>query len=492
MDHLDLRTLDRVPEHAKPPLDPRSLSTGIVHFGIGGFHRAHQAVHTEDAMAATDDPRWAITAVTQRSPRMRDLLAPQDGLYTVVEADGPRARHRVVAAVREVLDAGSQTDTALRRIAAPEVTVVTLTVTEKAYRLDPATDRLDIADAEILADAAGREPQTVVGRLTAGLQRRRTADAGPLTVVSCDNMSSNGAVLRQAVTDYCALLPEGGTLGDWIAAHVAFPCTAVDRIVPATTESDRRAVAEPLSLTDAAPVVTERFSQWIIEDTARTSLPAWEKAGAFYVSDVAPYERRKLRILNAAHSLLAYLGVLSGVDTIAEAVDVDEFAHAARRLALHEAGPTLPSAGWHDFPNHEEYVDAVVARFANPALRHTTAQVAADGSRKMGPRLVGTLCDSLACGRDPVVAELAVAAWLRCVLGPPSNDSHLVDIDDPAAPAMRAAAAGRQGRDAVRSALSAAGFDPELLATDRFLAGVTEHDAALAGGDVRAVARAVC
>ncbi|GAB2742628.1 mannitol dehydrogenase family protein [Salinifilum aidingensis] len=487
MDALNLRNLELLPASARPDPDPRSLTTGIVHFGIGGFHRAHQAVYTEDAMAAAGDPRWAITAVTQRSPRMRDQLAPQDGLYAVAATDGAHARYRVVGAVREVLDGTAQLGTALHRIADPAVTAVTLTVTEKAYRLDPATDRLDTADPEIRADAAGRAPQTVLGRLVAGLQRRRSADAGPITVLCCDNMSGNGAVLRQAVADYCALLPDA--VGEWIAANVAFPSTAVDRIVPATTEQDRRAVAEALSVADAAPVVTERFTQWVVEEGAAAALPAWEKAGALFVPDVGPYERRKLRTLNAAHSLLAYLGCLSGADTIAAAVGVDEFARAARRLALHEAGPALPRTTWHDYPELESYVDAVLARFANPALRHTTTQVAADGSRKIPPRLVGTIRAAYARGAEPAAALLTTAAWVRCVLAGKRQDGAPLDIDDPAAPAMRTAAAGRCGRDAVRAALAAAGLDRELLDTEHFLEAVTAYEAELARGDVRAVVR---
>ena len=486
MRRLSLNTLGEVPKSSRPDLDPRQLTTGIVHLGIGGFHRAHQAVHTADAMAATGDTRWAISAVTQRSPRIRDQLRPQDGLYALALRDGTDTRVRVVPSVREILDGPSEAEEVLNRIADPAVRVVTLTVTEKAYRLHPATQRLDTDDPEIRADAAGRPPGTVVGRIAAGLHRRRGTDAGPLAVISCDNLADNGALLRQAVIDYCGLLPGGEALVEWIEEQVTFPGTMVDRIVPATTDANRTEVATTLGLRDEATVLAEPFSQWFVQDDFRGPRPAWERAGARLVPDVRPYELTKLRTLNACHSLLAYLGGLAGIDTIAEAGETDDLAGAARRLAESEVRPTLPPAEGID---HHDYVETTLHRFANPALRHTTSQVASDGSRKIGPRLLGTVTDSLGRANAPEMATLVVAAWLRQVLVQRTDDGVALEVNDPAAPAMLRATGGRTDAASLRPALAAAGVPDELLEDSRFTGRVEGWYAELDRAGARATVR---
>lgn len=471
MRRLSLATVGSVPPAARSALDPRDLTIGMVHLGVGGFHRAHQAVYAEDAMTAADQTGWGISAVTQRGPRVRDQLHPQDGLYTLAVRDTEDVRYRVVPSVREVLDGPSETDTVLDRIADPAVSVVTLTVTEKAYRLDPATHRLRTDDPDVRADAAGRTPVTVVGRLVAGLRRRRQADAGPLAVVSCDNLNENGMLLRRAVADYCTLLLRDDELAGWIGESVTFPSTMVDRIVPATTDADRAAIGSMLGLRDEAAVIAEPFSQWVIEDDFRSPRPAWEAAGAMLVPDVRPYELTKLRTLNACHSLLAYLGGLAGIGTIADAVAVQDLVAAARRLAEVEVRPTLPPAKGID---HHDYVDTVLRRFANPALGHTTSQVAADGALKIGPRLLDTIADALSRGNEPRIATLAIAAWLRHVVVRRTDDNAPLNVDDPAAAAMRAAAQGRTDVTAVRPALRAAGICDDLL-EDRRFTGLVEY-----------------
>lgn len=471
MRRLSLATLESVPPAARSKLDPRELTIGMVHLGIGGFHRAHQAVFSEDAMISAGQTQWGISAVTQRGPRVRDQLHPQDGLYTVAVRDGEDIRYRVVPSVREVLDGPSETDMVLDRIADPAVSLVTLTVTEKAYRLDPATHRLRTDDPQVRADAAGRTPATVVGRLVAGLRRRRRADAGPLAVVSCDNLSENGTLLRRAVGDYCTLLPHGEELVGWISESVTFPSTMVDRIVPATTDADRTAIGSMLGLRDEAAVIAEPFSQWVIEDDFRSPRPAWEAAGAMLVPDVRPYELTKLRTLNACHSLLAYLGGLAGIGTIAETVAVDDLAAAARHLAEAEVRPTLPAAEGID---HPEYVETMLGRFANSALGHTTSRVAADGSLKIGPRLLDTIADALSQGNEPRIATLAIAAWLRHIVLQRTDDNAPLSVDDPAAAPIRAAARGRADATAVRPALRAAGISDHLLDDQRFTT-LVEH-----------------
>ncbi|PXY21323.1 hypothetical protein [Prauserella muralis] len=227
MRRLSLRTLGHLPHSVHSGLDPRGLGIGIVHLGIGGFHRAHQAVFTEDAMLATGETGWAVSAVTQRGPAVRDRLAPQDGLYTVATRGRSESGYRVVTTVREVLDGPSEADAVLDRLADPAVSVVTLTVTEKAYRLDPAQRGLDLTDPDVRDDAAGAPPRTVVGRLVQGLHRRQARDAAPLTVLCCDNLTDNGGLLRRAVLDFCTLLRGGDATAAWIDEHVAFPSTMV-------------------------------------------------------------------------------------------------------------------------------------------------------------------------------------------------------------------------------------------------------------------------
>jgi fructuronate reductase len=291
-------------------------SIGIAHLGIGAFHRAHQAVYTQDA-----GDGWGICGITQRSPAVADLLTPQDGLYTVLRRDASGTSARVIGTVREVLT-GEGT---VRRLADPAVRVISLTVTEKGYRHDPATGRLRTDDPEIALDLAGRPPRTVIGRLVHGLATR---DA-PVTVLCCDNLAANGPTLRGLVGEYADLA------GVSIGCDVAFPATMVDRIVPATTSADLDEAEHLIGLRDEAAVVTEPFTQWVIEDAFAAGRPAWESAGAILTADVAPYETMKLRLLNGAHSMLAYLGTGYVSDAVAE------YGGVLRRYLDEDAGPTL-------------------------------------------------------------------------------------------------------------------------------------------------------
>ena len=267
---LSLVHLDRVPQEWRPSPDPRELSIGIVHLGLGAFHRAHQAVYTQDALAAGPSNCWGICGVTQRSPAVAEALQPQDGLYGVLQRSEDSTGIRVIGSVRRLLFAGAQAADLIERLSGPSTHIVTLTVTEKGYRFDPATRRLRRDDPELLADAAGRAPRTVLGQLA---ERARSSVAGmagpPLTVVCCDNFPRNGATLRNLVTEFCELRPgpEAEDLSSWVSEHVAFPDTMVDRIVPATTAEDRHLAFELLGLEDRGVVVTEPFSQWVIQDS---------------------------------------------------------------------------------------------------------------------------------------------------------------------------------------------------------------------------------
>ncbi|MCV2394431.1 mannitol dehydrogenase family protein [Actinotalea sp. M2MS4P-6] len=460
-DRLSARTLAAlapVPRGVRLP-GPRPASTGIVHLGLGAFHRAHQAVLTEDAAAETGDDRWGIHGVTQRSARVVDQLAPQDGLYGVLslglDAEGAEtAALRVVGSVREASYPGRDTARVLSTLAAPSTHVVTLTVTEKGYRRaadgHPDLNDPDLAsDLAALADELGHTPErptearSPIGLLVRGLAHRRRAGSGPLTVVCCDNLVDNGPALATLVTEVLAATPGSRSLQDWVAEHVRFPATMVDRIVPATAPQHRELAQAMLGLADEGLVVAEPFIQWVIQDDFAGPRPAWERAGATLTDDVAPYERAKLRVLNATHSTLAYAGALRGHATIAEAMVDPVLASLARTLVDQDVLPTLVAPDGFDLA---AYRDQVLTRFANPATGHTTVQVAMDGSQKLPIRLLGTVRDRLAAGVVPTASAQAVAAWIAYVTaaarGTLEVNGRRVPLDDPAAGALAAAVDG--------------------------------------------------
>lgn len=465
-----------------PPPGDLGRQVGILHLGIGAFHRAHQAVYTEDAAAAAGEGGWGICGVTQRSATVADQLVPQDCRYAVLERGPARVGLRVIGQVAQVLYPARDGEELFARFSDPAVRVVTLTVTEKGYHR-AADGRLDLTAAPVRADLDGGSPRSTVGLLVRGLQRRAAAVDAPVTVLTCDNLTGNGHVLRSLVTDFCAALPsaEGDPLLDWIDRRVTFPCSMVDRIVPATTDADRREAAELLGLVDEGLVVAEPFAQWVIEDRFAAPRPAWQRAGAELVTDVEPYERLKLRVLNGAHSTLAYLGALAGHETIAQAVRDPELADAVEHLLTEDVVPTLQAPPGVDVA---AYGRTVLERFANPALRHRTTQIAMDGSQKLPLRLLGTVRDARAAGRTPRWAILGVAAWMAYVAAGRTRDGMPLPLDDPLADRLRQAVAGARGPRAVAEALLALHevFPPDLAADPVFRDGVTADLDRLLGG----------
>jgi fructuronate reductase len=410
-----------------------ALRPGIVHRGLGAFARAHTAVLTENAMLASGDSGWGIAGVTQRSDTVARQLAPQDGLFTVTERGSGAAPLRVVSSIVEAISGRDRPWAVTDRIAAEATSVVTLTVTEKGYRIDPLTGTLDTADEQVRRDLAGQAPATAIGQVARGIQQRARADAGPLTVVSCDNLPGNGELTRNLVHAFAAALPseESGPLLSWLEANVSFPGTMVDRMVPATTAGDLDAVERRLGLRDEAAVVAEPYLQWVIEDAFASRRPRWEDAGALFSKDVAAWEAAKLRLLNASHSMLAYLGLATGSTTISDAIGEDAFRTACSRMMAEDALPTISVPPGLDA---EEYCARVLSRFANPALGHSTAKVGSDGSQKIGLRLLTTIRDNLDAGREPRWAALAVAAWMHHVASTPA-----AALNDPLAAHLNAA-----------------------------------------------------
>ncbi|GAA4699106.1 fructuronate reductase [Promicromonospora umidemergens] len=411
---------DNVPVGIDAPVTPTAV--GIVHLGIGAFHRAHQAVYTERAAIATGDTSWGILGVTQRSARVRDQLRPQGGVYAVLTAGEQESSVELIGSVVDVAYPAEETERVLAVLAAPSTHVVTLTITEKGYARKP-DGSLDLeavaGDLEALrADARGKTParpaSSAIGLLVRGLAARAASDI-PITVLTCDNMVDNGRVLERLVRQAAeAGLPgtDGDALRGFLDTRVTFPCSMVDRIVPATTPEQRDHVSQVLGARDEGLVVGEPFAQWVIEDRFAGPRPAWEAAGATLTKDVAPFEQAKLRLLNGTHSLVAYSGWLAGHTTIAEAVADPAIAERARQYLFEDALPTLTPPDGLDL---HLYGEQILARFANPHTGHTTAQVAMDGTQKIPFRWGGVLADALAAGREPQGVAFGLAAWAEFV-----------------------------------------------------------------------------
>ncbi|SEE55096.1 mannitol dehydrogenase family protein [Jiangella alba] len=457
---------------------------GVVHLGVGAFHRAHQAVYTDRAMAATGDPRWGIAEVAPRSADVVAALRRQDGLFTVLERSGDRVTADVVGSVAEAWHAPSDWAAVAARFADPAVTVVTLTITEKGYLADPVTGALlddDAVRADVAAVAAGERPRTGLGLLVAGLRGRVAAGAGPVTVLSCDNLVGNGARLARLVGEFADRLP--GSSGRELAASARFPSSMVDRIVPATTPADRADAARLTGFADDAVVAAEPFTQWVIEDDFAGERPPWDLAGAELVADVGPHETAKLRVLNAAHSMIAYLGALAGHETIAAAVADPAIRPAVEALHRDVLATIDAPPGW-DLP---DYAASVLQRFANPALGHRCDQVAADGSQKLPVRVLPTILAARAAGRPSGAATLVVAAWLRFILAGRSDDGRPLTVTDPARDALRAVLPS----DVARVLRTAAVVPDELAADDAWVADVARYLDELARHGAAATAAAL-
>jgi len=404
--------LDRLPSDVqRPDYDRDAQRNGIVHFGVGAFHRAHQAAFTDDAMAAGDRD-WGIVGVSLRSTAVQRQLMPQHGLYSIVERGGEEETLRIAGAVRDVLAGPAASGAIVDAIASPDTRVLSLTITEAGY-LRALDGDLDLDHPAIAADRAeGAAPATIYGFVRAGLMRRRAEGLPGLTLLSCDNLATNGAVLSQCLHSFLDATDK--QLARWFLDECACPSTMVDRIVPATTQADLAALAERLGVRDEAAVITEPFRQWVIEDRFVTSRPRWEAVGAQLVGDVHAYELAKLRLLNAAHSALAYLGLPAGHAYVHEAIADPAIRPVIDRIMRVEAAGTLrPMRGF----DPDAYCDRLIERFANARLPHSLAQIAMDGSQKLPQRWLATLRESAICGRRCPAILTALSAWIGFVRG---------------------------------------------------------------------------
>lgn len=461
---------------ARPAYDRTRMKLGIVHLGLGAFVRAHVATYVEDVLAQ-EFAHWGIAGVSLKRPDQRDRLAPQNGLYTALKRQGDGVTARVIGCVKKSLVAPEDPEYLLAMMTDRAARIVSLTITEKGYCHDPATGRLDERHPDIVHDLENHStPRTAVGLIVEALERRRVAGFPPFTVLCCDNLPHNGRLVRNLLVDFAAMRETG--LATWIEAHGAFPCTMVDRIVPATTDADIAAAAAATGFYDAAPVVHEPFRQWVVEDTfIDGARPAFERVGVELVSDVAPFEEMKLRMLNGAHSSLAYLGYLAGHETIAETVCDDVFARFVAQLWTDEIIPVVKAPPG---VNLQAYASQLLARFANRAIRHRTWQIAMDGSQKLPQRLLFTIRDRLAAGRPIRRLALAVAAWIRYVSGVDER-GQAIDVRDPLAQHLRTLSdqAGQDPAARARAVMQAEAVFGSDLPRDTAFTGAVENAARL-------------
>lgn len=412
--------------------DRENQKVGIVHFGIGAFHRAHQAVYADNAMA--DGNRdWMITGVSLRSSVVADQLNPQDGLYTVAVRGPDTISVRLVRSIQEVLVANQKPQAVIAAIAAPTTRIISFTITEKGYHRD-AGGRIDFASVE----GVNETPRTIYGFLRYGLRRRMDAALPGVTLLSCDNLAANGRQLKSLLLAY--LDQYDPTLAAWVVENCTFPSTMVDRIVPATTADDQRDVEAVLGVRDEAVVVTEPFSQWVIEDEFAAGRPQWELYGAQMASAVDLFEKAKLRLLNGAHSMLAYVGLEKGYQYVHDAIADPKLAGMARRLMLDEAAPTVKMST----EELNAYATTLLERFSNPALPHRLVQIAMDGSQKIPQRWLETMAERQQQGAACPVLRTAVVAWLNHI-------KRGTDVNDPLHQIIAAQIKDKDEGEAVRT-----------------------------------------
>jgi mannitol 2-dehydrogenase len=445
-----------------PGFDPAVVKPGIVHLGLGGFHRAHMARYTHNLMERRPDAlAWGIigAGLMPADRRMQESLGPQDNLYTLVERDADVETISIIASLTDVIFAGDSSATLLGAIDQPQIRIVSLTVTEHGYCLNRSTKQLDPDNALIRADLTNPErPSSAIGIIVEALRRRRGSGIAPFTALSCDNIQHNGTVLREAVLALAGL--RDPALADWIVESVSFPSTMVDRITPVTAEADITALAERFGIIDRSPVFSETFTQWVIEDRFPTGRPAWEDVGAQFVTDVAPYEFMKLRLLNTSHLAVAGVGRLAGYLTIDEAMADPLLTRYMIALMNRETGPTLPEVPGIDLA---AYKRTLIERFANPAIKDTVERVNTDAPLNV---LVDPIRDRLRANQPLDLLALALAAWMRRVSGE-DEQGQPIDVRHPLAEQLRVKA-------------TEGGADPRPLLGMVQLFGDTGSDARLA------------
>jgi mannitol 2-dehydrogenase len=445
---LSASALPRLPrEISRPNYDRSALKAGIIHFGVGNFHRAHQAVYMDDLFVAGLDRDWAIIGAGVRDAdiAIRDKLADQDWLTTVVEQEADSTTARVTSPMMDFVKPGD-TEALLDRLSRPEIRIVSLTITEGGYYISPATQAFDATNPDIVADARDiAAPKTVFGLIVAGILRRRAAGVAPFTVMSCDNIPGNGHVTENAVAGLAHLVDPA--LASWIRQNVAFPNSMVDRITPATSDRERALLRDGHGLDDNWPVFCESFRQWVLEDKFPAGRPALEKVGVTFTSDVAPYELMKIRILNGGHAAIGYPAALLDIHFVHEAMENTLVRDFLAKLTRSEIIPTVPPPPRTDL---EQYRELIARRFANPKIGDTVSRLCLDGSNRQPKFILPTVVDRLKEGRGVRGLALVSALWCRYCYGETESGQTIAPND---ANWARLQAAARLAKDDPRKFL---------------------------------------
>ncbi|WGK81379.1 fructuronate reductase [Vibrio aestuarianus] len=425
---------DNITKMYRPKFQRSQLKSRIVHLGFGAFHRAHQALFT-DEMLEKSGSDWGICEVNLfGGEELISALREQDHLYTVAEKGAESTEVKLIGSVTESLHPSLDGSTAvIEKMAEPQVSIVSMTITEKGYCADPATGLLDKSNPLVVSDLQTPEqPKSALGYIVQALKVRRERGLTPFTVMSCDNVQENGHVAKAAILEFAKL--QDPELGAWIEENVTFPCTMVDRIVPAATRETLKEITEQLGVEDPCGIACEPFRQWVIEDNFVAGRPDWDLAGAEFVADVVPYEEMKLRMLNGSHSFLAYLGYLGGYEHISDTMTDEGYRKAAFDMMIKAQAPSLNMPEGTDLTG---YAELLIDRFTNPSLKHRTWQIAMDGSQKIPQRMGGSLRFHLEQGSDFKWLAAGIAGWMRYVSGV-DEQKHPIDVRDPMVAQLKA------------------------------------------------------
>ena len=480
LNQANLPLLDKT--MAVPRYDRRQVGQSMVHIGVGGFHRSHQAVYAENLFHQGEDLRWGLCGLglLPQDARMRDALRSQDCLYTLVERGAAGDNARVVGSIVNYLFAPDGREAALEKLAAPETKIVTLTITEGGYYLQAGTGRPDTGHPDLRHDLAHPgEPSCSFGFLLEALDRRRRRAQAPFTVMSCDNIQGNGDVSKRVLMALAEL--RNPALARWMADHCAFPNSMVDRITPATTEEHRALVRDKFGIDDGWPVTAEPFKQWVIEDHFVQGRPRWENAGAQMTGDVLPYEKMKLRLLNASHQALCYIGMLLGHEFVHQTMEDPNIRRLVELLMDREVVALLPKVPGVDLGGYQK---TLLERFANPAIRDQLSRIAIYGSAGMPKFVLPSIEEQLQRGGPIELLSFVIATWFRCLSGP-DEQGREIQFRDPMGPKLRELARAG-GTDPGQLLAVREIFSEELAASPRFLQQLRGTMSALSRNGARA------
>lgn len=448
-----------------PRYDRRQIGQGIVHIGVGGFHRAHQTVYTEDLFNKGHDLEWGFCGVglLPHDSRMRDVLLTQDCLYTLVERGIEGDKSRVVGSIVNYLFAPDDREAVLEKMASPATKIVSLTITEGGYYVHSGTGEFDATHPDIRHDLEHRhQPRCSFGFLLESLHRRRRRGQAPFTLMSCDNIQGNGDTLKTMLLSFAEL--RDPTLANWMATHCLFPNSMVDRITPATTDEHRQLVREKFGIDDGWPVMTEAFKQWVIEDRFVQGRPQWENVGAQITNDVLPYEKMKLRLLNASHQALCYIGVLLGYEFVHQTMEDEEIRLLVQRMMDREVTPILPAVPGIDL---EQYKATLLERFANPAIHDQLSRIGTYGSSGIPKFLLPSIGEQLQRGGPIEMLSFVVACWFRFLNGT-DDQGREMEMKDPMASRLREIAQ-KAGKDPAPLLALRGIFSEELANSPEFV-----------------------